>query len=74
MNEYPSVDGQDFTPAEKATFLGSAMCIATGPKNSTTVTANIPFGDLHVKPDWNAEAGSSAEILNKPATIPPPSP
>lgn len=47
MNEYPSVgDPQEFTQAEKAAFLGSAMCIATGPKNSATVTANIPFSDI----------------------------
>lgn len=47
MNEYPSVgDPQEFTQAEKAAFLGSAMCIATGTKNSATVTANIPFSDI----------------------------
>jgi len=51
MNEYPSVDDQQaFTPAQKAAFLGSAMCIATGSidQNPSTakVTANIPLTDI----------------------------
>ena len=49
MNEYPSVDDQQaFTPAQKAAFLGSAMCIATGSKtqNGAKVTANIPLTDI----------------------------
>lgn len=53
MNEYPSVDDQqEFTSEEKATFLGSAMCIATGSKTDggNKVTANIPLGDINPVP------------------------
>ena len=52
MSDYPSVDNQQaFTPAQKAAFLGSAMCIATGSiddQNPSTekVTANIPLTDI----------------------------
>lgn len=49
MNDYPSVDNTDeFTQEQKAAFLGSAMCIATGSKTAggSKVTANIPLSDI----------------------------
>ena len=49
MSDYPSVENTDeFTPEQKAAFLGSAMCIATGSKTDggSKVTANIPLSDI----------------------------
>lgn len=49
MNDYPSVDNTaEFTQEQKAAFLGSAMCIATGSKTvgGNKVTANIPLSDI----------------------------
>lgn len=49
MNDYPSVENtEEFTQEQKAAFLGSAMCIATGSKTvgGNKVTANIPLSDI----------------------------
>lgn len=49
MSDYPSVDNtEEFTQEQKAAFLGSAMCIATGSKTAggSKVTANIPLSDI----------------------------
>jgi hypothetical protein len=49
MSDYPSVENTDeFTQEQKAAFLGSAMCIATGSKTAggSKVTANIPLSDI----------------------------
>ena len=49
MSDYPSVENtEEFTQEQKAAFLGSAMCIATGSKTAggNKVTANIPLSDI----------------------------
>jgi len=49
LNEYPSVNNtEEFTPEQKAAFLGSANVISTGIKGGSTVTANIPFTEIAV--------------------------
>lgn len=66
MNDYPSVDNtEEFTQEQKAAFLDSAMCIATGSKtqNGAKVTANIPLSDINLVPTPAAAHADVGKVL-----------
>ena len=71
MDQYDPLSSM--TSEEQAVFLDTAMVTTIGMKTvgGGYSTANVPVGKFGTKPDWNAAAGSDAEILNKPPVIPP---
>jgi len=63
LNEYPSVNNtEEFTPEQKAAFLGSANVISTGIKGGSTVTANIPFTEIAVANPVPTPAAAHADV------------
>lgn len=73
LSDYPKVD--DFSQADRESFIGSALIHAIGKKDGATnySDGNLTLGDLkseQIQSDWNeADSANPAYIKNKP-TIP----